>query len=70
MKTPPEKTAVEATVDSVGSAIGMLWDWLTKPVPGEPPPQREKTAVPSVLDLIPDDAPKKDAIIDTEGEEA
>jgi hypothetical protein len=42
----PPRGAAERTVDSVSSAIGMLWDWLgADTAKGEPEP--------SIFDLLP-----------------
>lgn len=72
MAAPKPKGAVEATIDSVGTAIGMLWDWL-----GDPPETKDgKRNEPSILDLLPSGEEKKEepkvrarVVIDTDGED-
>ena len=64
-----KRGVLDSTADSVGSAIDLLWNWLTAdPPPGQP--ERE----PSLLDLIPDGPPKLDGripaeVVDTRPEE-
>lgn len=43
-----KRKMLEATADSVGSAIELLWNWLSAP---EPKPGEKE---PSILDLLPD----------------
>lgn len=61
MSTP--KKAFEGTVDTVASAIGVLWDWL-----GAEPVDAEEA--PSVLGLFADKSePEANSdVIETEGE--
>ncbi len=65
-----EKKILEATADSVGSAIELLWNWLSQPAP------KAGEKEPSILDLLPDceDKPQLDGripaeVVDTRPEE-
>ncbi len=58
-----EKKVLEATADSVGSAIELLWNWLSQPTP------KAGEKEPSILDLLPDcadDKPQLDGRIPAE----
>lgn len=69
------KTLAEATVDSVGGAIGLLWDFLSAP-PRAPiaEPEPEPENAPSLLEFLPRSTPPAPEgripaqVIDTQGE--
>jgi len=80
MSAPRRKGPVEATIDSVGGAASMLWDWLS----AEPKKNEDgETEGPSLLDFLPDSTPPQvdgripakvvdkppPDVIETEGEE-
>lgn len=61
---PAKRNPVEATVDSVGSAISMLWDWL-----GAEPEHKEEP--PDVIGMLTGSVKLDEReAIDAEGEDA